>query len=117
MDSGCWDAWLGSSLAGLRERELFRTLRPTIPGRSAVEVLLPEADLQAWLAGAPPPLQGRALPALSGCEGLRTLRLFSLNDYLGLSTHPEVREATAAAALACGSGEARPPLPPAGLTH
>lgn len=34
----------------------------------------------------------------------RTVRLFSLNDYLGLSTHPQVCAAAASAALAVGSG-------------
>ena len=33
-----WDQWLAASVAGLQERSLFRTLRPTVPGLSAVEV-------------------------------------------------------------------------------
>lgn len=35
---------------------------------------------------------------------LRTVKLFSLNDYLGLSTHPRVRYAAAAAARSFGNG-------------
>ena len=33
-----WEQWLADSVAGLHRRNLFRTLRPTVPGLSAVEV-------------------------------------------------------------------------------
>ena len=33
-----WDEWLAASVAQLRQHSLFRTLRPTVPGLSAVEV-------------------------------------------------------------------------------
>lgn len=36
--SGSWDTWLAASVAQLRQHSLFRTLRPTVPGLSAVEV-------------------------------------------------------------------------------
>eukprot|EP00891_Asterochloris_glomerata_P000075 jgi/Astpho2/75/e_gw1.00004.15.1_t len=35
---------------------------------------------------------------------MHRLRLFSLNDYMGMSAHPAVRQAAAKAAAACGSG-------------
>ena len=43
-----------------------------------------------------------AAPAVP--PGMRRLLLFSLNDYLGLSTHPDVRRAAAEAALSHGMG-------------
>ena len=33
-----WEVWLSSSLADLTQRNLVRTLRPTIPSSSAAEV-------------------------------------------------------------------------------
>ena len=39
-DATGWEQWLASNLAGLQQRSLFRTLRPTVPGLSAVEVRL-----------------------------------------------------------------------------
>ena len=63
---------------------------------SSVGTLLPPrftAQLQASPASAP------AVP-----RGMRRLRLFSLNDYLGLSTHPDVRRAAAEAARLHGMG-------------
>lgn len=94
---GDWAPWLTAAVAELKERSLYRTLRPNIPGTSPVEVRVTAADLAAWVADAP-------LPALSDRADLRTVKLFSLNDYLGLSTHPRVRAAAAAAAHACGNG-------------
>ena len=154
-----WDHWLAASVAGLQERSLFRTLRPTVPGLSAVEVgaqdaaqlglgtpggrrrvscllaspaltpsrnscsldcladqrplhtlpckllqaAMSQADIDAWVADRPP--ASAALPALAECSDLRVVKLFSLNDYLGLSTHPAVRQAAAEAAMQCGNGE------------
>lgn len=64
-----------------------------------------QADIDAFVADrAPPSLASTQLPSLADAPGLRTLTLFSLNDYLGLSTHPEVRRAAADAALQCGNG-------------
>lgn len=67
-----------------------------------------QEDVDAFVADrAPPSLASTQLPALADAPGLRTLTLFSLNDYLGLSTHPEVRRAAADAALQCGNGARR----------
>ena len=140
-----WDDWLTSSVAQLRQRSLFRTLRPTVPGLSAVEVRAPghpckhaaaaaallsnpqprrsppasptaaphppvhpqaamsQADIDAFVADRPP--ASASLPSLADAGDLRIVKLFSLNDYLGLSTHPAVRQAAADAALQCGNGE------------
>lgn len=51
------------------------------------------------------PPASASLPSLAEAADLRTIKLFSLNDYLGLSTHPAVRQAAADAALQCGNGE------------
>ncbi|PSC69499.1 8-amino-7-oxononanoate synthase isoform A [Micractinium conductrix] len=103
---GPWGQWLDASVNSLHARSLFRTLRPTVPGQSAVEVGISQADIDAWIAGQPPASSPGAapLPALADAPGLRTIKLFSLNDYLGLSTHPAVRRAAAEAALQCGNG-------------
>ena len=44
------------------------------------------------------------------------MRLFSANDYLGLSSHPAVRAAACRAAAACGNGPRASALV-AGYTH
>ncbi|KAL4856178.1 8-amino-7-oxononanoate synthase [Chlorella vulgaris] len=97
-----WQQWLASSVAGLHSRSLFRMLRPTVPGLSAVEASMSQADIDAWVEGRQP--ASTTLPSLADCTDLRTIKLFSLNDYLGLSTHPAVRQAAANAALLCGNG-------------
>lgn len=97
-----WDDWLAASVAGLQQRNLFRTLRPTVPGLSAVEAAMSQADIEAWVTGQPP--TSANLPSPAECPDLRVVKLFSLNDYLGLSTHPAVRQAAADAALQCGNG-------------
>lgn len=140
-DAGGWDAWLSTSLNGLRDRHLMRTLRPFIPGSSSVEVFkcmkmmvsagcihllsrfnvsqsninlackcqfqvkLYQADIDAWLSDSAAPL-----PSLAERSGTRTVKLFCLNDYLGLSSHPAVRQAAADAALQYGNGPRASPL-------
>lgn len=63
-----------------------------------------QADIDAFVADQPP--ASATLPSLAEAGDLQTIKLFSLNDYLGLSTHPAVRQAAADAALQCGNGEA-----------
>uniref|UniRef100_A0A1D2A4U9 Aminotransferase class I/classII large domain-containing protein n=2 Tax=Auxenochlorella protothecoides TaxID=3075 RepID=A0A1D2A4U9_AUXPR len=75
-----WEAYLDQALESLRVTRLSRELRATVAGNHAA---------QAQTVGTGPG---------------RTVRLFSLNDYLGLSTHPQVCAAAASAALAVGSG-------------
>lgn len=66
-------------------------------------------DLQAWIDGTPPPyaLTGLgATPHLSAgmAAQMRSICLFGLNDYMGLSVHPEVCAAASAAALQVRQG-------------
>ena len=89
----------------------------TMHTHTHLQATMPQADIDAWTAGRPPAStacsgasllqhQQQQLPSLADApDRLRTVRLFSLNDYLGLSTHPAVRQAVADAALQCGNGE------------
>ncbi len=67
------------------------------------QVIVPGQVLQPWLAegGAAPAEGGDGAP--DAADG-GVLKLFSLNDYLGLSTHPAVCQAAADAALLFVSG-------------
>ncbi|KAL4424876.1 hypothetical protein ABPG77_002099 [Micractinium sp. CCAP 211/92] len=83
--------------------ELFHSLK--------VQAAISQADIDAWVSGRPPTSlapaaasSNAALPHLAEGPNLRIVKLFSLNDYLGLSTHPAVRRAAADAALQCGNG-------------
>jgi 7-keto-8-aminopelargonate synthetase-like enzyme len=96
-----WTRWLNHFLADLQQRDLFRTLRSLTPTGNATEVTISSAELYAWARGAAPYAAVGNDQNASTC----TLKLFSLNDYLGLSCHPEVRQAAAQAALNYGSGE------------
>lgn len=80
----------------LRGRKLLRTLRPVIPTTTTVDAYMHVDDVAAWLGDTPPTgLTTAAAPAAD----LSRLRLFSLNDYLGLSSHPDVCRAAAEAAM------------------
>lgn len=62
------------------------------------------ADLGAWIDGAPAPctlsgLGANPNPSPGVASELQGLRLFGTNDYLGLSVHPDVCRAAAAAAM------------------
>lgn len=77
------------------------------PAPPCCQVQIPAADLEAWVLDQPPVTALTHLDSLSSRQDLRTVKLFSLNDYLGLSTHPAVRQAVADSARACGNGERR----------
>ena len=78
--SGAWQEWLDSALGDLQARRLLRSLRAVDPvRRSSTRVRLPED------------------------EGKQVV-VFAANDYLGLSSAPEVQAAASAAALEFGSG-------------
>ena len=101
---GAWASWVSSSVADLEARNLLRSLRPVVPTESPVEVVVPLETFDAWLAGRAS--VGECVKGLQAGEaplGVR-VRLFSTNDYLGLSTHAAVRAASARAAAQLGSG-------------
>ncbi|XP_047093833.1 8-amino-7-oxononanoate synthase isoform X1 [Lolium rigidum] len=108
-----WDALVDAALAGLASRSLLRATRPislspppatpeTFPGpgpwdRAGVEIRLDRATLHQWLA--------EGGEAIGQEEELgEKLILFSGNDYMGLSSHPAIREAAAKAAQEYGMG-------------
>lgn len=119
-----WPSWLDARLGRLAASQQLRSLRPLTPSASgsSVEVAVTQATLRAWLTNAPSVGLDEGGAAASG-EGSGSdtppphqLLLFSTNDYLGLSTHPAVRAAGAAAAAAYGCGPRASALV-AGYTH
>ena len=120
-----WEAWLGSSLAQLGATQRLRRQRPLLPttsptevrcccaldagtrysscgmlliAKAAKQVLVPSEVLSPWIA------EDGQRPAPEAAEEGSVLRMFSSNDYMGLSTHPAVRQAAADAALLYGMG-------------
>ncbi|OQU92136.1 hypothetical protein SORBI_3001G297900 [Sorghum bicolor] len=112
---GQWDALVDAALATLEARSLLRATRPIAlapppppatpqtfdgPGpwdRAAVEIRLDRDTLQQWLAEG-----GEASGHEEELDG--NLILFSGNDYMGLSSHPAVREGLVQAARDYGMG-------------
>ncbi|KAF8689350.1 hypothetical protein HU200_041889 [Digitaria exilis] len=108
-----WDARVDAALARLEARSLLRATRPIAlapqpaapetfagPGpwdRAAVEILLDRHTLLQWLAEG-----GETVEQEEKLDG--NLILFSGNDYMGLSSHPAVREAAVKAAQEYGMG-------------
>ncbi|TVU31699.1 hypothetical protein EJB05_23397 [Eragrostis curvula] len=107
-----WDALVDAALDRLAAKSLLRATRPialapppaaprTFPGpgswdRAAVEIRLDRATLQEWLA--------EGGEAVKEVESDGRLILFSGNDYIGLSSHPAIREAAVKAAEEYGMG-------------
>ncbi|CAL4932269.1 unnamed protein product [Urochloa decumbens] len=108
-----WDALVDAALARLEARSLLRATRPIAlaplpaapetfagPGpwdRAAVEIRLDRDTLRQWLAEG-----GETADQEEKLDG--NLILFSGNDYMGLSSHPAVREAAVKAAQEYGMG-------------
>ncbi|KAG8092560.1 hypothetical protein GUJ93_ZPchr0012g21532 [Zizania palustris] len=108
-----WDALVDAALARLDSRSLLRTTRPialapppaqpeTFPGpgpwdRAAVEIRLDGATLRQWLA------EGGEANGQEEEVGEKLI-LFSGNDYMGLSSHPAIRDAAVKAAQEYGMG-------------
>ncbi|RLN18438.1 8-amino-7-oxononanoate synthase [Panicum miliaceum] len=108
-----WDALVDAALARLEARSLLRATRPialapppaapetfAVPGpwdRAAVEIRLDLGTLHKWLAEG-----GETVEQEENLDG--SLILFSGNDYMGLSSHPAVREAAVKAAQEYGMG-------------
>lgn len=95
-----WTGWITHSISQLQQFHLQRHLRPLPPSKSAVEVAVGAQQLQDWASA----LDGNRRPVLDDPDQVVQLKLFSLNDYLGLSTHPKVGKAIAHAAEAVGTG-------------
>merc|ERR1740124_1971267 len=99
--SSPWPAWAEVQLGDLAERRLLRSLRSLTPLPSThglSTALVGNITYQQMLDNTPS--TGEVEVATDGMR----LTIFAANDYLGLSAHPEVRQAAAAAALAHGSG-------------
>lgn len=96
-----WQRWLISSVNRLESANLLRTLHPVSTTLSPVEVEISHVTLKEW---------HDSIADISGSEHLvnsqvsMRLKLFSLNDYMGLSQHPAICKAAAEAALHCGMG-------------
>lgn len=98
LSNDLWQAWLASSLGQLRDAGLLRTLRPVLPTLSAIQVLVPGDVLAPWIE------EGGGHPSQEVTQHGAAVKLFSTNDYLGLSTHAALRRAAADAALLYGVG-------------
>ncbi|OEL18946.1 8-amino-7-oxononanoate synthase [Dichanthelium oligosanthes] len=108
-----WNALVDAALARLEARSLLRATRPialapplAAPGtfagpgpwdRAGVEIRLDRDTLYQWLAEG-----GETCEQEEKLDG--NLILFSGNDYMGLSSHPAVREAAVKAAQEYGMG-------------
>ena len=94
-----WPTWTEAQRRSLAERQLLRSLRPLTLSGDGTQVLVDPLTYREMLDN---------IPSVGGTSGLASattrLTLFAANDYLGLSTHPAVRQAAAAAAAAHGNG-------------
>jgi 8-amino-7-oxononanoate synthase len=130
LPSAAWDTWLHDSISSLHGKKLLRSLRPVVatdkptevrsrhcsvfpcalrllPGFASchAQVIVPHTTYAAWLNDTPsvgehvpPGGSGGGAPDSAGVR----VRLFSTNDYLGLSSHQDVRQAY-------GDGDGRVP--------
>jgi 8-amino-7-oxononanoate synthase len=144
---GPWAPWLDGALGALSAAHLLRELRPVDPvASSATSVSVPAGVLADWVVasmggtGLVRPAGGedrgagsaRVVPNPTSVPVAHTpsspppplppppstlVRLFSTNDYLGLSAHPTVRAAAAAAAADVGCGPRASALVPGGYTR
>ena len=85
-----WSQWMDETTEELSGRKLLRTLR----------TLSPVAGSSTSVKASPSAVQGEGYWPAPGTR----LDIFAANDYLGLSAHPEVCAAAAAAASEYGSG-------------
>ena len=118
-----WSSWLNDTLNEIRDRRLLRTLRMKIPTLSSMEVRMSRKDFNEWVSDEQQRSLSRTNPGQVGsggdCHRLPartvnahagndledvTVKLFSSNDYLGLSTHEKVRMSMKNASEKYGSG-------------
>ncbi|KAJ3691849.1 hypothetical protein LUZ61_021013 [Rhynchospora tenuis] len=119
-----WDAWVDRAVSELASKRLLRSTRPISfdpttdddttfqtfetfdrPGpwdRSSVEVAVDGPTFHQWLADLPS--SSPEANSENENEKAQKMVLFSGNDYLGLSSHPAVRQAASKAALHYGMG-------------
>lgn len=97
-----WSEWCEFVTSGLCERDVLRSLRTITPqtGQEATAVLVDRCTHSQWTENMP---SVGEVPELSSDPPV-ALAMFATNDYLGLSMHPAVRAASAAAANAFGCG-------------
>ena len=101
--SSAWEPWLDMSLLRLQSANLLRTQRPIIAMHSSHQAMIPERDLLEWAESLDHHHMTERQVA-DASPSNRQLTLFSLNDYLGLASHPEVCEAAASASQHLGMG-------------
>ncbi|KAG6556341.1 hypothetical protein Mapa_002284 [Marchantia paleacea] len=101
----------GENVGSLENVETFEALGPW--DRETVDMTVSQSDFIEWLGGDASTERvcvdyGKSndYPSSESTSAKfnHSLRLFSGNDYLGLSAHPSVRLAAARAALECGMG-------------
>ncbi len=98
--SSAWQEWCEQTTDSLTSRDVLRSLRTISPvPRAASKVFVNEATHSQWAGNVPSPGD---VPRID--DDMMELAMFATNDYLGLSTHPAVRAAAAAAASEHGCG-------------
>jgi 8-amino-7-oxononanoate synthase len=132
-----WDRWTNARVESLTDRHVLRSLRPVrasfdaLGTSSSTEVRVSLPPMEAWLRDEhdlggsadarasfssvarrdTDPVRGFHGEAVGNASHRTvTLRLFSSNDYLGLSAHPFVRSEMSRAASAHGAGPRSSPL-------
>ncbi|GMH43317.1 hypothetical protein BSKO_11239 [Bryopsis sp. KO-2023] len=107
-----WAQWTSQTVEELDSQHLLRAHRTLLVGSSSVKARITEETFQAWISddtSSPFTSTGQNLNSKNdgsrnNHEGFRDLTLFSTNDYLGLSSHPDVKAAAAECAKECGLG-------------
>ena len=95
-----WQEWCADTCGSLSDRLILRSLRTVTPNASSsASVLVDGRTHMQWMDNAPSAGETQQPHGVS-----IELGMFATNDYLGLSMHPAVRAAAAAAASEHGCG-------------
>ena len=101
MASSSWQEWCEQKTSSLASQELLRSLRTVTPSpHVASTVYVDETTHRQWVSNMPSVGEAPQIGIGAPVE----LAMFATNDYLGLSMHPAVRSAAAAAASEHGCG-------------